>query len=91
MQANNSFVLPSDQRKLVEFLREHKLENAVEWMLESLGPLSVLLAQFVHAGSALLRPVLTTGQVDALTQILEDPREMDTFKVHLREDASHGE
>ena len=91
MQANNSFVLPSDQRKLVEFLREHKLENAVEWMLETLGPFCVLLAQFVHAGSALLRPVLTTGQVDALTQILEDPREMDNFKVRLREDVTHGE
>jgi hypothetical protein len=90
MQTENSFALHSSRNNLVEFLREHKLESAAAWVLDMLGPMSVVLAQFVHAGSALLRPTLTAEQVDSLTQILEDPTEMHIFKALLREDISNG-
>jgi hypothetical protein len=90
MQTENTFTLHSSRDNLVEFLRQHKLERTTAWVLDMLGPMSVVLAQFVHAGSALLRPALTPEQVDSLTQILEDPTEMQSFKTLLREDDNHG-
>lgn len=74
----------------VEFLRKHKLETMATWALEALGPLAVLSAQVVHAGSPFLRPALSGAQVEAITSLLEDPNEARAFTALLREDTAHG-
>lgn len=90
MQTENSLRTHASWNNLVVFLREHKLERTAAWVLDMIGPLDVVLAQFIHAGSALLRPALTADQVDSLTRILEDPAGRQSFKALLQEDDGHG-
>ena len=90
MQTETSSTLPYTRTNLVEFLRERKLESTAAWLLETLGPMNLVLAQFIHAGSALLRPTLADSQVETITRILEDPAELLSFKALLREDMGDG-
>lgn len=71
-----------------EFLRRRGLETLASWVLEAFGPLTVLGAQALHAGSPLLRPALSTAQVESLTSLLEDPAETRAFAAYLREEVS---
>lgn len=70
------------------FLRHRGLESLASWAIEALGPLTVLGAQALHIGSPLLRPALSTAQVESLASLLEDPAETRAFAAFLREEAS---
>jgi hypothetical protein len=72
----------------VEFLRRRRLEALTSWVLEAFGPLTVLGAQVLHVGSPLLRPALSTLQVESLASMLEDPAETRAFAAYLREEIS---
>ena len=70
------------------FLRHHRLESLVAWILEAAGPLTVVGAQLVHLGSPLLRPVFSPEQADALASLLEDPDAARSFAAFLREEST---
>ena len=91
MQTETSTTLPYTRTNLVKFLRERKLDSIAAWLLDTLGPLNVVLAQLIHAGSPLLRPSLPAAQVETITRILEDSSELHSFQVLLREAAVDGE
>jgi hypothetical protein len=69
-----------------EFLRSHGLESMASWVLEAFGPLAVVGAQILHAGSPLINLPSSNKQVESLTSLLEDPAETRAFAAYLRED-----
>jgi len=71
-----------------EFLRSHGLASLAAWALEAAGPLAALGAQALHFGGPLLRPALTDAQRDALTDLLEDPDEVQALAAFLRKEGS---
>jgi hypothetical protein len=75
----------------VEFLRKRKLETMAAWAIDALGPLAVLAAQVVHAGSPFFQHALSSSQVDSIAHLLEDPMETRAFAAYLREDATCGQ
>jgi hypothetical protein len=54
--------------------------------LEAAGPLTLLGAQVLYAGSPLLRPAFSGSQVGALARLLEDDAEARAFAAFLREE-----
>ncbi len=52
--------------------------------------MNLVLAQFIHAGSTMLRPTLAASQVETITRILEDPAELRSFKALLRQEMGDG-
>ena len=72
----------------VKFLHRHGLENLAAWTLEAAGPLTVLGAQALYLGGALLRPYMSDGQINALAGLLEDHHEAEAFVELLREATS---
>lgn len=67
------------------FLRQHRLDGLVAWLLEALGPFTLLFAQFLYIGSPFLRPTVFGTQLDALADLLEDPQEVNAFVAFLKE------
>jgi hypothetical protein len=88
MQTETDLGTRSSWSRWAGFLRQHRLENLAVWAIEAFGPLAVMGAALLHAGSPLLRPSLSTAQVDSLASLLEDPSEMRAFTAYLREDSS---
>jgi len=66
------------------FLRHHRLESLVAWILEAAGPLTVFGAQALYLGGPLLRSAFSNGQINALAGLLEDHRETLAFAAFLR-------
>ncbi|NTV37615.1 MAG: hypothetical protein HGA82_00195 [Anaerolineales bacterium] len=71
-----------------ESLRRHRMDDLAAWFLEAAGPLTVIGAQALYAGSPLLRPALSEPQCDALARLLEDREETYAFIRFLREEGS---
>lgn len=67
------------------FLRQYGLDGLVAWLLEALGPFTLLFAQFLYVGSPFLRPTVSGSQLDALADLLEDPQEARAFAAFLKE------
>jgi hypothetical protein len=88
MQTDTLTGTRSSWYRWAEFLRQRRLEALASWALDALGPLAMLGAQALHAGSPLLRPALSTAQVESLANLLEDPAETHAFAVYLREEVS---
>ncbi len=61
------------------------LEELAASLLEASGPLALLGTQAIYMGQPLLRSVLPDDQLDALTSLLEDSRQMQAFATFLRE------
>ncbi|MCX7607745.1 MAG: hypothetical protein N2049_00810 [Anaerolineales bacterium] len=68
-----------------ETLRYYNLHKFAVWLLEVLGPVNVLLAQFLHAFSPLLRPTVPESHLLTLLAVLEDPQETLAFTHFLKE------
>ena len=60
-------------------------EYWVATFLESLGPLTLLGAQFIYAAKPLLGPTIPENHLDAAARLMEDPRLVKTFTKMLRE------
>jgi len=67
------------------FLHRHGMENLAAWALEAAGPLTALGAQLLYVAGPLLRPALSTGQIDSLASLLENGDESRAFAAFLRE------
>jgi len=56
----------------------------VATLLEATGPLNLLGAQVVYLGQPLLKQVLPEDQLDALADMLENPKQTRAFTDYLR-------
>jgi hypothetical protein len=70
------------------FLQRKGLNDFVAALLESAGPLSIFLAQFMHAGQPFLSRTLPESHWQALATLLEDPNESRSFAAFLREEVN---
>jgi hypothetical protein len=69
-----------------QFLQRWGVSEPVATFLEVLGPLSIVLAQFVYIGEPLLGR--SPASVRAFAQMLEDREEVQQFAAFLREEGS---
>jgi hypothetical protein len=69
-----------------QFLQHRGLSEPVAAFLEAVGPLSIVLAQFVYIGEPLLGR--SSGHFRAFAQMLEDREKTRTFAAYLREEGS---
>ena len=70
---------------LAAALRRYGLDGTVAWLLDALGPLTVLGAQLLHFGEPFLRSSHSSTNLDEIVNLLEDPGESRAFAEYLRE------
>jgi len=68
------------------FLHQWGLDGLTATLLESFGPIRVLLAQAVYAGRPLFAPPAANGQWQALGEMLESKDASLLFASFLREE-----
>lgn len=68
-----------------ETLNNWGIKDLIATILEALGPLNVLGAQFVYLGQPFLDPLFPNGDLDVLADLLEDPQETQAFIAVLRQ------
>lgn len=67
-----------------QFLQHWEIDEPAAALLDGLGPVSIVLAQFLYAGQPFLGGVLPEGQWNALARLLESQEESRTFAAFLR-------
>lgn len=67
-------------------LRYDGVKGLISFLLEASGPLPILLAQVIYLGQPLFGRAGSTGQLNALAELLEDREETRSFAVFLREE-----
>jgi hypothetical protein len=70
------------------FLHQWGLTELAAALLESAGPLNVILAQLVFAGRPLLGQVVPEERIKALAGLFEDQEESRSFAAFIREESS---
>lgn len=83
MQKDRSFWLD-----WAHFLQQWGLTELAAALLESAGPLNVILAQLVYAGRPLLGQVVPDERINALAGLFEDQEESRSFAAFIREESS---
>ena len=68
-----------------QFLHHWGLTEFVASLLEMMGPLNILFAQFVFIGQPFLGKTGSPSQWEALASLLENQEESQTFAAFLRE------
>lgn len=66
------------------FLQHWGLHKPVAIILEAAGPLTLLFAQMVYFSRPFVGWNSTTGELEALAQMLENPEESRSFATFLR-------
>ena len=61
------------------------LDELLATFLETLGPLTIVGAQFVYLGQPLLDSLVPSGHLDAAAHVLEDTDTAQRFIAFLRE------
>ena len=61
------------------------MQDLVAALLEATGPLNLLGAQVVYLGQPLLNQFLPDNHLDALANLLENPKETQAFTNFLRQ------
>ena len=67
------------------FLQRWGINDVAAVLLDALGPLNLLGAQFVYFGQPLLAQFLPGGHIDALAGMLEDSNQTKEFVTYLRQ------
>jgi flagellar biosynthesis/type III secretory pathway ATPase len=70
---------------MAAYLRKVGLDGTVAWLLEALGPLTVLGAQALHFGEPFIRSGRPPAEFKELVNLLEDPGKSRDFAAFLRE------
>lgn len=70
------------------FLQQWGLTELVAALLEGTGPVSVFLAQVVHAGRPFLGQAVSAERLAALAGLFEDRDESRLFAAYIREEAT---
>ena len=86
MVTGNPPVLRKHWPLWIDFLHRYRLESMAVWLLEVIGPLSLLGSQVFSLGSPFLRPWLTQENELAVALLLEDREEALAFASFLREE-----
>ena len=68
-----------------QFLQHWGLTEIVAALLEGIGPLNIILAQFVFIGQPFLGKTGSPNQWEALASLLENQEETHSFATFLRE------
>lgn len=63
-------------------LRRWGVDGAAAVLVESAGPLNVLLAQLLYLG----QPLVSGAKVAAVARLLDDPQQAAQFAAYLREE-----
>lgn len=71
--------------KWAQQLHKWGISEVTASLLEALGPLTILGAQFVHLGSPILQRTVADHQLKALAELLEEPLQTRAFITYLRE------
>ena len=69
---------------LAAVLQKYGLDGPVAWLLDALGPLTVLGAQLLHFGEPFLRSSHSSTSLDEIVYLLEEPEESRAFAAYLR-------
>lgn len=64
------------------------IQNLVASFLDAAGPLTLIGAQVIYIGQPILRGILPSGHISALTSLLEDDSQRDAFVIFLLEETS---
>jgi len=67
-------------------LRRWRLDGAAAALVEGVGPLSVLLAQFLYIGQPLAQVAGPGASYTALARLLDNPQQAAQFAAYLREE-----
>jgi len=67
-------------------LQRWGLRRPAAFVLESAGPLTVLLSQTIYLAQPFMRSGLQEGEWDALAALLEDQQESRAFAAFLRKE-----
>ena len=67
-------------------LRRWKVKDLAASFLESAGPLSLVIVQFIYIGQPLLAGLFPKSQLGALASMLEDDGQRQAFTDLLREE-----
>lgn len=67
-------------------LRRWGLSHLAATIVESAGPLNVLLAQVLYFSQPLVQPAVSGKGLAALAQLLDDPQQAAQFAAFLREE-----
>lgn len=70
----------------VLFLQRKGLNEIAATLIEGSGPITILLAQLLHAGQPFFGRSLPANQWQALVYLLENPAESQLFAAFLREE-----
>jgi hypothetical protein len=68
-----------------DVLNHWGVKDLAATILEALGPINMLGAQFVYMGQPFLTPFFSEGYLDVLAELLADPRETQAFIAVLRQ------
>ncbi len=68
------------------FLHLWGLDNVAAAMLETAGPLTIILAQLVYFSQPLIGQGASAGRLQALANLFEDQEESRSFAIYLREE-----
>jgi len=80
--------LPREEwTRWVKSLDKWGLRGFTAWVLEAVGPLSVLGAQVLYVGQPFLRSLIPDAGLSSLAHLLEDRDENQAFVLFLREAA----
>lgn len=69
----------------VQSLRRRGLNEPAVILLETLGPLAVILTQAIYIGQPFLNSFLPDDQLTSLATTLEDPQQRNAFIAFLEE------
>jgi len=80
----------TDWQKWARKLQQWKLNEPAAVLLETTGPLAVVLAQIMYFSSPLVEWTMPAGQWENLAKLLENRDERQIFATILRERESGG-
>ena len=72
------------------FLHRWGVQDIAAVILKATGPLSLIGAQVVYVGQPLLNWVMPEGHLEALANMLEDPKETQAFTTFLQGKSGQG-
>lgn len=67
-------------------LRGLGVEGMAAALLETAGPLTLVMAQTIYIGQPLLKSLLPGERLDKLAELLEEPEKVKGFTRYLREE-----
>mgnify|MGYP000721211661 CR=1 FL=1 len=78
-------VYPNIWKSWADTLHRWGVQDVVATLLEAIGPLNLIGAQFVYLGQPFLNMLLPEDHLNAFASLLENPKEAQAFTHFLRD------